>query len=615
MIKLDNITVQIASKILLENASMQISDGQKVGIVGTNGCGKTTLFKVLKGEHDVNSGEVFCSPNQQKAFVEQEIAEKDLSLPILNYVLGKDKKLAELRRKEQTAAPEELPEIMEQLWLIEADSAEARTAEILVGLGFNQEDLSRPVRDFSGGWQMRLNLAGALFQRSDVLFLDEPTNHLDLEAIIWLENYLRKYRGTVLLISHDRDFLNNVCEAIVHFEGNKLVRYTGDYDDFARQYAQKIELADKQIKKQNERRAHLQSYVDRFRYKASKARQAQSRLKMLEKMADVPEVARDKESIFVFPEIKPLPSPLITLENAAVGYNGTPVLKKLSFYINQDDRIALLGKNGNGKSTLVKLLSSHLPLLEGEMKKSGKLKIGYFNQNQTEELPLEQTPVVYIQTLRPNMPERLIRAHLGSFGLEQEKAVTRIGDLSGGEKTRLLFARISMDAPEMLIFDEPTNHLDMAGRDALADALNAYHGAVILISHDFHLLENVADNLWLVHNHSCTPFDGDLNDYRNFLLKENTPQPSKTQSGPLRGTQPPKEAPSPKNNKSARKERAALREVEQKLTRLTQQKDDILQKFSAASGKEIAALQIELHRLEIDIAATEEQWLALSENI
>lgn len=615
MIKLDNITVQIASKILLENASMQISDGQKVGIVGTNGCGKTTLFKVLKGEHDVNSGEAFCSPNQQKAFVEQEIAEKDLSLPILNYVLSKDKKLAELRRKEQTAAPEELPEIMEQLWLIEADSAEARTAEILVGLGFNQEDLSRPVRDFSGGWQMRLNLAGALFQRSDVLFLDEPTNHLDLEAIIWLENYLRKYRGTVLLISHDRDFLNNVCEAIVHFEGNKLVRYTGDYDDFARQYAQKIELADKQIKKQNERRAHLQSYVDRFRYKASKARQAQSRLKMLEKMADVPEVARDRESNFTFPAIKPLPSPLLKLENGAVGYDGVPVLRKLSFVINQDDRIALLGKNGNGKSTLVKLLSSHLPLLEGEMKKSGKLKIGYFNQNQTEELPLEQTPVAYIQTLRPDMPERLIRAHLGSFGLEQEKAVTRIGDLSGGEKTRLLFARISMDAPEMLIFDEPTNHLDMAGRDALADALNAYRGAVILISHDFRLLKIVADNLWLVYNHTCAPFNGDLEDYRNFLLKENTPQPSKTQSEPLRGTQPPKEAPSPKNNKSARKERAALREVEQKLTRLAQQKEDILQKFSAASGKEIAALQIELHRLEIDIAATEEQWLALSENI
>ena len=278
MIKLENITVQIASKILLENASAQISDGQKVGILGANGCGKTTLFRVLKGEHDINSGELIISKKQLKAFAEQEIKEEDLSKPILQYVLSKDKKLIELREKEQKATPEELPEIMEQMLQIDAYSAEARTAEILSGLGFSQEDLSRPVKDFSGGWQMRLNLAGALFQPSDILFLDEPTNHLDLETIVWLEAYLQKYRGTLLLISHDRDFMNNVCEQIVHFEGKKLVQYSGNYDNFARQYAEKIDLVSKQIKKQAERKAHLQSYVDRFRYKASKARQAQSRL-------------------------------------------------------------------------------------------------------------------------------------------------------------------------------------------------------------------------------------------------------------------------------------------------------------------------------------------------
>ena len=260
MIKLENITVQVASKFLLEDASAQISDGQKIGIVGKNGCGKTTLFRVLKGELEVNSGEVQCGKNQLKAFVEQEIKESDLHKPILEYVLSKDKKLIELREKEKTAAPEDLPEIMEQLWIMESDSAEARTAEILVGLGFNQEDLARPVKDFSGGWQMRLNLAGALFQRSDILFLDEPTNHLDLEAIVWLESYLQKYKGTVLLISHDRDFLNNVCGGILHFEGKKLVQYGGNYDTFARQYTQKIELVDKLIKKQNERKAHLQYF-------------------------------------------------------------------------------------------------------------------------------------------------------------------------------------------------------------------------------------------------------------------------------------------------------------------------------------------------------------------
>lgn len=608
MIKLENITVQIASKILLENASAQIADGQKIGIVGNNGCGKTTLFKVLKGEHDVNFGEVFYPPARLKAFVEQEIREEDLQKPILKYVLGKDRKLAELRRLEQNARPEDLPEIMEQLWLIEADSAEARTAEILVGLGFNQEDLSRPVRDFSGGWQMRLNLAGALFQHSDILFLDEPTNHLDLEAIVWLEHYLQKYRGTVLLISHDRDFLNHVCQGILHFEGGKLAFYSGNYDNFARQYAQKIELADKQIKKQNERRAHLQSYVDRFRYKASKARQAQSRLKMLEKMEDVAEVARDRESRFSFPEIKPLPSPLITLENGAVGYNGVPVLKKLSFYINQDDRIALLGKNGNGKSTLVKLLSSHLSLLDGTMKKSGKLKIGYFNQNQTEELPLEQTPAEYLAALLPDKPEKIIRAHLGRFGLEQEKAVTKINALSGGEKTRLLFARISIDAPELLIFDEPTNHLDMAGRAALADAVNAYQGAVILISHDFHLLEMVADSLWLVHNHTCTPFDGDLNDYREFLL--NPDKDAKPR--PVAPKPEPKPVQMPKSSRPDRKIRAALREIEQNMARLEREKEEILQKFAAVSGKEVGELQIRLHNLEAQIAAAEEEWLELT---
>lgn len=608
MIKLENITVQIASKFLLENASVQIPDGKHIGIVGHNGCGKTTLFRVLKGEHDVNTGEVFISPKQQKAFAEQEIAEKDLTKPILEYVLGKDKKLMALRQQAQTATTEELPDIMEALRMAESSSAEARTAEILAGLGFNPEDLTRAVKDFSGGWQMRLNLAGALFQPSDILFLDEPTNHLDLEAIIWLESYLKKYRGTLLLISHDRDFLNNVCDGILHFEGGKLALYSGNYDDYARLYAQKQELASKLKQKQDEQKAHLQSYVDRFRYKASKARQAQSRLKMLEKFVQIEEVEREKDSHFAFPEIKPLPSPLITVENAMTGYGDKPVLKKLNFCVNQDDRIALLGKNGNGKSTLVKMLSDHLPLMEGQMKKLSKLKIGYFNQNQAEELPLDLTPVQYIQSLQPDKLEKQIRSHLGHFGLEQEKAVTVIKELSGGEKTRLLFARISLEQPQLLILDEPTNHLDMAGRTALIEALNNYQGALILISHDFHLLEMVVDELWLVNNQTCKAFDGDLTAYRQFLL---SPVEKKTAT-----PKHPTAASARTSTKSDRKNRVQLREIEQILSKLEERKNQVLTQFSIEKdGGKIAALQIELHSLEKEIAETEEQWLELSETL
>lgn len=608
MIKLEKITVQIANKILLENASAQIPDGEKLGIVGHNGCGKTTLFKVLKEELEVSQGEVFIPSKQFKAFVEQEIEEEDLHKSILNYVLDKDKRLKTLKENEKTATPSDLSEIYEQLHLIGADSAEARTAEILKGLGFNNEDLTRPVKDFSGGWQMRLNLAGALFQYSDILFLDEPTNHLDIEAVVWLENYLKKYRGTILLISHDKDFLNEICQSILHFEGQKLALYRGNYDSFSQQYAQKTELAEKAKKKQEDRRAHLQSYVDRFRYKASKAKQAQSRLKMLEKMQDIPEVARDKASRFIFSDLKPLPSPLITVENASTGYNGVPVLKKLNFCINQDDRIALLGKNGNGKSTLVKMLAGRLPVYEGIIKKSSKLNIGYFNQNQAEELQENLSPTEYIQAFMPDKPEKTVRAYLGNFGLEQEKAVTKIGLLSGGEKTRLLFAKINLNAPEILIFDEPTNHLDMTGRTALADAINAYAGAVILISHDFNLLSQVADSLWLVNNHTVTAFTGDLEEYRRFLLEKeasklSVPQTPRTIKKPL------------KNNKDDRVARAKLRKIEHELEMLEAKKNELFAQFTDASGKDIVTLNKTLRDIEQKIAQKEEDCLSLSENI
>jgi len=606
MIKIDNITLQIASKFLLENTSTQIDDGAKVGILGANGCGKTTLFKTLKGEHDVNSGEIFIPTRQIKAFAEQEIKEEDLNKSILNYVLSKDKRLVELKEKEKNASVSEIAEIMEELRIIGADSAEARTAEILKGLGFNQEDLTRKVKDFSGGWQMRLNLAGALFQYSDILFLDEPTNHLDIEAIVWLENYLKHYTKTLLVISHDIDFLNNVCNAIIHFEGKKLVTYKGNYDNFLRQYNQKIEFTSKAIEKQNQKRAHLQSYVDRFRYKATKAKQAQSRLKMLEKMTEIVEVEQEKEENFTFPEINTLPSPLIKTEDAIVGYGDKVVLRKLNLYLNQDDRIALLGKNGNGKSTLVKMLSGRLDLFGGSIIKSKKLKIGYFHQNQTEVLPMEQTPTEYILSLMPNTLEKNARSHLARFGLEQEKAVTKIKELSGGEKTRLLFATMSIDAPELLIFDEPTNHLDIKGRRALADAINAYNGAIILISHDFYLLKLVADTLWLVDNNTCSPYDGSLDDYRDFLLNKDNINAEKSKQKSNKTII--------KHFKDDRKERVKLREIEKNIKQKEERKSKILEEFTTKIDKDvIISLQKELKVLEEEIKDLEWEWFKLQD--
>ncbi len=607
MIKIENITLQIASKFLLESASAQIDDGAKVGILGANGCGKTTLFKTLKGEHEVSLGEVVIPSRQIKSFAEQEIENKDLDKTILDYVISKDIRLVKLREKEKTASPFELAEIHEELKMIEADQAEAKVAEILQGLGFSNEDLSRKVKEFSGGWQMRLNLAGALFKYSDILFLDEPTNHLDIEAIIWLEDYLKRYTKTLLIISHDRDFLNNICTSIIHFEGKRLVTYKGNYDGFLRQYNQKIELTSKAIEKQSQRKAHLQSYVDRFRYKASKAKQAQSRLKMLEKMEDISEVAQEHSDNFTFPEVNLLPSPLIKTEDVSVGYDDNVVLKKLNLYINQDDRIALLGKNGNGKSTLVKMLSSQLKPFTGNIVKSQKLKIGYFHQKQTEVLPLELTPTEYILSIQPDFMEKNARSHLARFGLEKEKAITKIKDLSGGEKTRLLFASMSLNAPEILIFDEPTNHLDMKGRKALADAINQYNGAIIIISHDFYLLELVADTLWLVDNKTCTIYDGSLNDYRNLLLNKgekeikNIPQnTNKVQS---------------KNSKEDRKERIKLREIENKIKQKEIEKSKIMEEFTKTiDGKTIISLQKELKSIEDEITDLELEWFRLQDN-
>lgn len=601
MIDINDITVRVGSKVLLDHASAHISDSQKVGLVGANGCGKSTLFRVLLGQQETETGDIYFPRGSRVATVAQE--QNDIDIHILDFVLAADKERTELLARLQNASEFELAEIHERLNLIGAASAEGRASAILNGLGFDNADFHRPVGEFSGGWRMRLALAAALFQPSDILLLDEPTNHLDLEASVWLENHLRKYAGTLLLISHDKYILNDLCDYIIHFEDRKLNTYSGNYDTFRRTRSMQRELQARQIEKQEARRRHLQSYVDRFRYKASKAKQAQSRIKMLEKMEVIAPLSGEYSSHFNFPEPAELAPPLITLEDVSAGYGDNVVLKRLSLRIVNNDRIALLGANGNGKSTLAKLLSGRLKPLSGTVKASQKLEVGYFAQHQSEELPLEQTPAEYMSSLMPGVPEPKVRAHLASFGLNQEKSVTQIARLSGGEKARLLFAVMTRKAPALLILDEPTNHLDIEGREALVDALNAYGGSVILITHDLHLIELIADDLWLVKNHLCKPYQGDLADYKRSLLEDKKTM-EKTE---------PKEPKKPNNYFEIKQLNSELKRLEKLLERLNVQRENMESRFAEEQTAEaLIALQKDFSALQKQIADTENLWLEVS---
>lgn len=614
MIDINDITVRIGSKVLLDHASAHISDGQKVGLIGVNGCGKSTLFRVLRGQLDTESGNIALPSAARVVTVEQEI--NDIDLPILEFVLAQDKERDGLLKRLKNASVEELGEIHERLNAIGASSAEARAAVILNGLGFKNSDFIRPVREFSGGWRMRLALAAALFQPSDILLLDEPTNHLDLETSIWLENHLKKYRGTLLIISHDRTILNSLCGYIVHFDNKKLAVYSGNYDTFRRTRNEQKEMLERSFKKQEQKRRHLESFVERFRYKASKAKQAQSRIKLLEKMPEVTLLADDPSVKFDFPEPSELASPLVNMENVSAGYGDKVILKRLNLSIDNGDRIALLGANGNGKSTFAKLLSGRLQPLGGEMRRTPKLKVGYFAQHQTEELPLEKTAAEYMATLMPEADETKVRAHLARFGLGKEKALTRISLLSGGEKARLLFAAMTRNAPELLILDEPTNHLDMEARDALVEALNEYAGSVILITHDLHLIELVADDLWLVDKGGCRPYDGDLDDYKELLLSVRvSPEEKKTVAAAEKEKQQAKEAAAAARN-NLRELKSRLRRIETELERQTALKTSLENKFQEQlSTDEIIQTQKELNAVAEKIEALETEWLEIGEQL
>jgi ATP-binding cassette subfamily F protein 3 len=514
-------TIRLGGRTLLDRADLTIDPGRRIGLVGRNGAGKSTLLRAIMGDLALDGGEMRFARNIRLATVRQDAPEGPRSL--LETVLAGDPERLALLEEVERADPLRLAEIHERLRAIGADSAPSRAATILAGLGFNEAAQARPVSSFSGGWRMRVALATALFANPDLLLLDEPTNHLDLEATLWLEGWLARFPGAALVVSHDRGLLDRAVEAIAHLDRGKLSLTPGGFDEFIRIRTEKALQQNRAAERIAAERAHIQSFVDRFRYKASKARQAQARIKALARLPRIDSVIEDTPTRFAFPEPARIAPPILALEHVDVGYDGMAVLRDLSLNVDMDDRIALLGANGNGKSTLAKLLAGRLDPLRGQVRRGPKLRVGYFAQHQTDELILDETPIDHMARVMPRAAQTIVRSQLARFGLDAARADTPVANLSGGEKARLLLALATRDAPQLLILDEPTNHLDIDAREALVKALADFAGAVILITHDPHLVELVADRLWLVADGSVRSFDGDLNDYRVLLAERARP--------------------------------------------------------------------------------------------
>lgn len=600
MLTVQDLTYRVGGRTLLDRASLSIGAGQRVGLVGPNGVGKSTLFKLIAKELIADSGEINLVKSATVGWVRQDLPEDDTTL--IDVVLAADTERAALLLEAETVEDSErMAYIYTRLEEISAYDAPARAATILSGLGFDSVAQQRPISDFSGGWRMRVALAATLFRQPNLLMLDEPTNHLDFEAMVWLENYLMRYRETLLIISHDRDILNKTVTHILHMEDKKLNAYTGTYDEFERRRAERLLNQSALREKQLKQKAHMQKFVDRFGATASKARQAQSRLKAIAKMDIVDAVMADRVTAFEFPEPEPLRSPLITLDYVDAGYEpNKPILRKLNLRIDMDDRIALLGANGNGKSTLVKLLAGSLSPQLGEIHKSGKLKIGYFAQFQTDELDVNLTPFQTMQQAMKNLPEPKVRAVLGKFGFDKDKADTRVGECSGGEKARLLFCLMSYHAPHIMLLDEPTNHLDMDAREALTQALNNYTGAVILVSHDPHLVESVADRLWLVADGTCVSYEDDLEAYKKLVVQQRKREreDSKTESRRQK-----------KEKKSISPEQQAAK-LEEELARLTAERNSVENELVVCStsgdARQLKRLNETYQRLQEQEAAAQQ---------
>jgi len=627
MLTLNNITARLGGQTILEGATAMLPTGSRVGLIGRNGAGKSTLLKIIAGLLEADGGSVETPRGTKIGYVAQEAPGG--SMTPFEMVLAADTERTDLLTEADTVTDaERISVIHERLGMIDAHGAPSRAARILAGLGFDEEGQHQPLSSFSGGWRMRVALAGLLFSRPDLLLLDEPSNHLDLEAALWLENFLKTYPASMVVVSHERDLLNNVVDHILHVQGGAISLYPGGYDAFEAIRAERLNQVASMRARQEEKRAKLQAYVDRWRYKAHTARQAQSRMKALARMEPVAAAAEDPTLVFDFPSPKELRPPLMVLDQAAVGYAAdTPVLSGLSLRIDPDDRIALLGRNGNGKTTLARLLAGQLQALAGDVTSSSKLRVGYFAQHQVEELVAGDTPLQHMTRLLPDAKPGLVRGQLGRFGFSGEKVHLAVGKLSGGERARLSLALITRDAPHILILDEPTNHLDVDAREALVQALNAFEGAVVVVSHDRHLLEMTADRLLLIDEGTAREFDGSLDDYRDLLLGRG--QAKARGRDDAYGNDAPKEKRG--NKKDARRAAAEARErtkdvrsrarkAEQEMAKLTDQRSAIDRAMfdpdtAEAPYKNQGMTELMKLRGEIEkkLGAAEAIWLVASE--
>ncbi len=623
MLHINDITFRIEGRLILDAATAAIPTGHKVGLVGRNGAGKTTLLKLVTGDLSPDDGSINGSKGARIGHVAQEAPGGEATL--VEWVLSTDIERHALLAEAETATdPHRIAEIQIRLADIGAHSAPARAAEILDGLGFDATAQAQPCRAFSGGWRMRVALASVLFNEPDVLLLDEPTNYLDLEGTMWLESYLKSYPHTVLMVSHDRDLLNRAVTGILHLERGKLTLYSGGYDDFEEARREKQRLESKLKRKQDDERKRLQAFIDRFKAKATKAKQAQSRVKALARMQPIADQVEDRVPAFALPDPKKLlASPLLRLEKAAAGYEpGKPILSGIDLRIDQDDRIALLGQNGNGKSTFAKLIGGRLAPLTGEVWGMAKVDVGYFAQHQLDELNPQSTPFDYIVKKMPEATEAQRRARLGAIGFGADKADTKCGNLSGGEKARLLLALTAFDGPHILILDEPTNHLDVDSREALIHALNEYQGAVILISHDRHLVDATADRLWIVGNGTVRPYDGDMESYRAELLSQRgaraRPSANAIASDDTRASRADQRRQAAERRAGLAPLKKSVQAAEKSIEKLTSELTALDERLGDAAfySRDPAAAQkavVERGQIAKRLNAAEEAWLAASE--